>query len=232
MNTLDNPQELETAKPASGLLRSIGLRLAVVVALIVGLALASVNSASATSTPPGPVTVTPIPGPLETLTGNAPNTTLGSAYSYVYTATALIDGCVVAAGTLPAGLTLSGCKISGKPTKAGTYTFTVSTADHAAKVSDSILVSTTTITGQAPDMVSTPGGWIQYQFSYTTNSPGGCIATPTYGSFPPGLAFHAATCTFYGAPSTPGTYRFNIYTADWTTYIADTIVVTQDNANI
>ncbi len=231
MDTLDNLPEIESAAP--GRRHSIVLRVAVALSLIAGLALAGANSASATSAPVGPVTVTPVPGPLETLTGNAPNTTVGSAYSYVYSATALIDGCapVVTAGSLPPGLTLSGCKISGTPTKAGTYTFTVSTADHQAKVNDSILVSTTTITGQAPDMIAA-NGTTEYAFSYTTNSPGGCYATPTYGSFPPGLTFHAATCTLYGSPTTPGTYRFNIYTADWTTYIADTIVVTKGNGHI
>src|ERR1700761_9736268 len=110
MDTFDNLPEIDSAPPASGRRNSIVLRVAVALGLIAGLALAGANSASATSAPIGPVTVTPVPpSALETLTGNAPNTTVGSTYSYVYSATALIDGCapVVTAGSLPPGLTLS-----------------------------------------------------------------------------------------------------------------------------
>jgi hypothetical protein len=145
MNTLDTPQQLQTATPATGWLHSIGLRLAVVVGLIIGLAFVGAASASATSAPVGPVTVTPVP---------------------------------------------------------------------------------TTITGQAPDMVAGNSAVsIYFSYSYKTNSPGGCYGTPTYGALPPGLKFNAATCTLSGTPTTPGTYRFNLFAANWKAYVADTIVV-------
>ncbi len=84
----------------------------------------------------------------------------------------------------------------------------------------------TTITGQAPDMAAGNSMVsIYYVYSYKTNSPGGCYGKPTYGSLPPGLAFNAATCTLSGTPTTPGTYRFNLFTANWKAYVADTIVV-------
>ena len=84
----------------------------------------------------------------------------------------------------------------------------------------------TTITGQTPDMVAGNSMVsIYYSFSYQTNSPGGCYGTPTYGALPAGLKFNAATCTLSGTPTTPGTYRFNLYTANWKAYVADTIVV-------
>ncbi len=80
---------------------------------------------------------------------------------------------------------------------------------------------TTTITGQAPDLVV----GVPNSFTYVTNSPGGCNGTPTYGSLPPGMTFNGPTCTLSGTPTTAGTYRFNLYTADWKAYIADSVTV-------
>jgi hypothetical protein len=167
-------------------------------------------------------TIVVAPAPT-TLSGDAPDATVGAVYSYKYT-TNSSTGCKAAVtGTLPPGLTFAGatCTLSGKTTTAGTYTFGVSTADGSVSLRDTIAVGQTTITGQAPDMVLGQ----HYSFTYVTNSPGGCYSKPTYGSLPPGITFNGPTCTLSGTPTTAGSYRFNLYTADWKAYIADSVTV-------
>ena len=39
------------------------------------------------------------------------------------------------------------------------------------------------------------------------------------------MTFNGPTCTLSGTPTTAGTYRFNLYTADWKAYIADSVTV-------
>ena len=211
-------------------LRHIGARLTVLLALALGIALAPVlaTSASATTAVPAPPVVIG-PGPQTGgLSGNAPDTVVGASYSYKYASFMALPCTTITKGSLPPGLKFNGptCTISGKPTTAGTYAFTVSATTRVAatKVSlaDTIVVAArkTTITGDAPN--GAPA--IAYSFTYTTNSPKGCFAL-VFGSLPPGLTFNAASCTISGTPAQTGTYRFTVYTADFQASVTDTITI-------
>ncbi len=82
------------------------------------------------------ITVVVSPAPVAMDISACPTT---AQVSVAYTCTAVVTGgtppytCSLSAGTLPPGLTLStvtnGCRISGTPTQAGTFTASVTAAD-------------------------------------------------------------------------------------------------------
>ena len=75
------------------------------------------------------------------VTTTLPGGTVGTAYSQPLTATG--DAPItwtIASGSLPAGLTLSGNTISGTPTAAGTYTFTVKASNAAGSDSQELSI--------------------------------------------------------------------------------------------
>ena len=82
-----------------------------------------------------------------TISGNAPDTTVGATYSYTYTAAGGTPpyAFALASGTLPAGLSLSSAGvITGTPTTGETRTFTVRVTDsegRQAELDDSITVA-------------------------------------------------------------------------------------------
>lgn len=125
----------------------------------------------------------------------------------------------VVAGTLPTGLSInSGGYISGIPTVAGTYTFTVEVED--------IILSTATrelsiqIDNATSPVITTtylPSGMIGNVYSETFSATGG---TPPYvnwtvlsGTLPPGLSLSSGG-VLSGTPTTAGTYVFIIEVED------------------
>ena len=119
----------------------------------------------------------------------------------------------ITAGSLPAGLTLSGNTISGTPTAAGTANFTVRATDTAGRTSTknlSITITTpvtvttaslaagTTNTGYSASLEAT-GGTVPYTWSIT-------------GSLPDGLTLSGNTIT--GTPTTAGTTTFTVQATD------------------
>lgn len=90
--------------------------------------------------------------PVLTLTGDAPGSTVGSTYSYNYTAGGGVPPYVfsVASGALPPGLVLSAAGVlSGVPTTAGSYGWTVRVTDSASTTKD--LPDTSVIAAGATD---------------------------------------------------------------------------------
>jgi PKD repeat protein len=125
-----------------------------------------------------------------------------------------------ASGSLPTGLTLTsaaGGTLSGIPTAAGTYAFTLVATNSAGSTEQAFSISIAFVpnfTGNAPQpgMVTRP-----YSYTFTTN-----ITTPTFtlksGSFPSGLTLTGALLS--GTADTAGTYNFTV-TADNGTYTMD-----------
>ncbi|MBC3411723.1 autotransporter domain-containing protein [Pseudomonas sp. SWRI51] len=148
-----------------------------------------------------------------------PNPIYGSAYSQTVTATGGIGSYSYAAtGTVPTGLSLtSGGTLSGTPTAAGSFNFTV-TATDTNNVSGS---RTYTLTIAAPTLSLSPATILApatgTSYSQTFSVSGG--ATPytyaiTSGTLPAGLTLSGATVS--GTPTTAGPYSFTVTATDGT----------------
>jgi len=123
----------------------------------------------------------------------------------------------VTSGTLPPGLTLSSAGVlSGTPSAAGTYGFTVTATDDSTctgsqSYSVNIACPTVTVT---PATLS--GGTTGSAYNATIGATGG---TPSYtfavttGTLPPGLTL-ASNGALSGTPSTTGSYDFTVTATD------------------
>jgi subtilisin family serine protease len=129
----------------------------------------------------------------------------------------------VASGSLPPGLALASgtpsATISGTPTAAGTYAFTLEVADGTQTATQGY-----SITVGAALAITTPslaGGTANAAYSQAVTASGG--QTPytwsvASGSLPPGLALASGTpsATISGTPTAAGTYAFTLEVADGT----------------
>jgi endonuclease/exonuclease/phosphatase family metal-dependent hydrolase len=166
-----------------------------------------------------PVLIGLSPGVAATIGGVPPSGTAGTPYSFTFTSTGSVTP---VAGSLPPGLALSPSGvISGTPTEAGDFSFTVrainpfGSADHGASIH--IAQGTTTTTVTSPANPSTIGGAIRFtatvpatggtvQFTVDGHTLGGPVALTggTATSTPIstlGLGSHAVTATYSGTPS-------------------------------
>ncbi|HKP10680.1 MAG TPA: Ig domain-containing protein, partial [Blastocatellia bacterium] len=139
-------------------------------------------------------------------------------------------------GSLPPGLLVStGGVLSGRPTTAGNYTFTVRVTD-----SDNTIAVSTALTLQVDvgplgviDTGALTAGMTGSNYSYLLRGTGG--TTPytwavNSGVLPPGLLLNPATGAITGIPTVPGQYDFVVRITDSTTASASSdplrIVVT------
>jgi hypothetical protein len=151
-------------------------------------------------------------------TASCPNGTVNVAYSKTLHATggALPYSWALASGTLPTGLTLSaGGVLSGTPTVAGTYSFTVQVTDSAAQTATASY--TVTISGAlSVTTASLPNGTTGAAYSQSLAATGG---KPSYswavtaGSLPSGLGLSAAGA-ITGTPLLAGTSSFTAGVTD------------------
>ncbi len=120
-----------------------------------------------------------------------------------------------AAGVLPTGLNLSSSGLlSGTPTAAGTYTFTVTVTDStASKFSQAYTVTIYPAVGiTTPTLANGISGTHYYQTIATTGGSGGLTYSATE-NLPPGLSL-SSSGLLAGTPTAPGTYSFTVTTAD------------------
>jgi hypothetical protein len=150
-----------------------------------------------------------------------PNATSGTAYSQTLTASGGTGATVwsVVSGALPGGLTLGATTgiLSGTPTAAGTFAFTVQAADSVGQsgqraytltVLDPLVITTATL----------PEGTEQeaYSATLTTNSsaPSGVSWSIAAGTLPPGVSLAAATGVLSGTPTAGGNYPLTFQAAN------------------
>ena len=160
-----------------------------------------------------------------------PNGTVGVAYSQ----TASVLGCgagtltwSVISGTLPTSVSICGstgttCLISGTPTVAGTYSFTLQVTDGAFNTATQpytvVIASATPTCGISP--ASLPGGTVGVAYSQpvtATNCGGGTLTWTRTGSLPSGLSgcnsVTGSSCTIVGTPTASGIFPITIQVSD------------------
>jgi len=162
--------------------------------------------------------------PLQITTPSLPNGTVGQSYSYTLQA---IGGrqpysWSIPPADLPLGLTLkqSG-EISGTPTTAGQYPFTVTVSDGTSNPATKQL--SITIVQPIPTLTITttslPEGTVGQSYSQTLQATGG---KPPYswnlvsgrGNLPPGLTLNPSSGVISGTPTAGGTFNFTVQVKD------------------
>jgi hypothetical protein len=160
------------------------------------------------------ISVISVAVPPKITTTSLPSGTVGKAYSYVLTATGTAPITWSIVGSLPPGLTLNPNTglISGTPTTAKTYSFTVRATNIAGMDSKPLNISV--ISTAVPPKITTtslPSGTVGKAYSYVLTATGTTpITWSIVGSLPPGLTLNPHTGMIYGTPKTANTYSFTV----------------------
>jgi len=152
-----------------------------------------------------------------------PNGTIGVAYSQTITASGGTPPYTfaVTSGVPPPGLVLSIAGVlSGTPTTAGTYTFTVRATDSLGCFAEVTYTIVIVSAPGCPELTlappTLPGGTLGVAYSQTITASGGTppyTFTVTSGTPPAGLELSAAG-VLSGTPTTAGTYAFVVRGTD------------------
>jgi len=148
-----------------------------------------------------------------------PDGSVCATYSQTITANCAIAPytCSVTAGTLPLGLVLANCTISGTPATAGTSMFRVTVKDAAARsasqnysllVTAGVVLSPATLPSASPgvpysEVITASGGTSPYTFVIAGSLPPGLLPTTT-----------PTTLTISGTPTTVGCFPFTVTVTD------------------
>ncbi len=169
---------------------------------------------------------------LSVTTTTLPTTTEGVPYSQAITATGGSGGYTftVSNGSLPAGLSLSGSNISGTPSAAGNYSFTVKVTDSAGNTATqsytlTVISSDATLSGLTLSSGALSPSFAAGTTSYTANGESGVSSitvTPTVND-------SAATVTVNGTAVTSGSASGPISLSVGTNTI-NVVVTAQDNS--
>ncbi|MFZ5635352.1 MAG: putative Ig domain-containing protein [Pseudomonadota bacterium] len=162
------------------------------------------------------LTLTPAAGAL-------PGGTAGTAYTQTFTASGGIApyAYAVSAGALPAGLTLNTATgaLSGTPTVAGTFNFSVTATDSttgtAATVTNAytLAISAPTITINPPTL---PNGVFSVPYNHVLTAIGGTAPYTfaiTAGALPAGVTMSTGG-TISGSPTVSGAFNFTVRATD------------------
>jgi hypothetical protein len=167
-------------------------------------------------------------GGLAITTTALPNGTVGTAYSAVVRAS---GGCTpykwaIASGALPAGVTArassttTSLNLTGSPTTAATYSFTVKVTGcggNTSQMAYKVVIQAATSGTLAITTTSLPNGTVGTPYSAVVKASGGC--TPykwaiASGALPAGVTAKASSTTtslnFPGTPTTAATYSFTV----------------------
>ena len=166
------------------------------------------------------------------------STTLpGATAGQLYSATIGVTGgtapyaCSLFSGSLPNGLSLSGCTVSGMPATAGNASVILHATD--ASVPAQAASGTVTLTVQPPALTigtaSLPAGMVNMPYTGSISVAGGAGAVScsiAAGAMPAGLQLNGPLCTITGTPTTAGTASLTVVATDTNTPQADTASAT------
>ena len=148
-------------------------------------------------------TPTPLPGGVA-----------GVPYTQAFAATGGTSpyGWSVSTGALPTGLTLSGAgSLTGTPTAAGTFNFTIQLGDFAGRTATASF--TITVTAGLTITTTLPDGTVGTAYSQTLAAAGGS-GTLTWsvstGALPDGITLNSSAGSLSGTPSAPGAFTFTV----------------------
>lgn len=161
---------------------------------------------------------------LSILTTSLPNGTVGNVYP---TQTLSAGGgqppyrwTISGTGTLPPGLTLDGVfgRISGTPTTAGAYPFTLVVTDNQAATAN-VSLSITVSGGISISPATLPNGIAGVAYNQTLTATGGTApyswSVPA-GALPAGVTLNTSTGVLSGTPTTAGAATFTVQATDST----------------
>jgi hypothetical protein len=153
------------------------------------------------------------PSPVITTT-SLPDGTTGTAYSKQLAKVGQDGTWTILRGNLPAGVTLSSSGLlSGNPTVAGDFGFTVTFTETATGYSDTQVLLLHVSAPGAPviNTATLPDGKSGTAYSATLSAtPGGGTWSLIYGSLPSGLTLNASTGVIAGTPTTIGDYLIQV----------------------
>src|SRR3984957_19531357 len=123
----------------------------------------------------------------------------------------------VSSGSLPPGVTLGASTglLSGTPTTAGTYPFTVKVTDNSG-LSITEAATVTIIPGPSMTFAAPPGGWPHTVYGYTLTESGGTSPftwSVSSGSLPAGISL-SPSGNLSGTPTATGTSSFTVKVTD------------------
>jgi hypothetical protein len=180
------------------------------------------DAAGTSATKAFSLTISAATAPLVVDTVSLPAAMVGAAYSHTLSASggAPPYAWSVAAGSLPAGLALSATGvISGTPSSAGDFPFTVRVTDSRSASATKALTITVNASRPPPSITSPsplPSGTVGASYSYALTASGG---TPPYtwtvvgGSLPPGLTLSSGGA-LGGTPTASGDFSFQVQVTD------------------
>jgi prepilin-type N-terminal cleavage/methylation domain-containing protein len=155
---------------------------------------------------------------LSITTATMPDGQVGAGYSQTLTANGGMTPYTtwaIIAGSLPTGLSINTSTgvISGTPTAAGTFNFTIRVTDSASHTATKAL---SIYIGFTISPTSLPNGVVNAAYSQTLTASGG--TTPytwsRTGSLPTGLSLNTSTGVISGTPTATGTFSFTISVTD------------------
>jgi hypothetical protein len=134
----------------------------------------------------------------------------GGSGGYTYT---------LLSGSLPAGVTLNVLNgvLSGTPTTAAAYTFTVKAADclgNNGSRAFSVTIKSAALTLNPATLTTGTAGTAYSQTVTATGGAGGYSYAVASGSLPAGLSLNASTGAITGTPSTANAYAFTLQATD------------------
>jgi hypothetical protein len=184
----------------------------------------STKPTAQTATKPFTLTVAAAVSPVTITTSTLPAGQVGVAYSTLLAASGGTTpySWSLGSGILPAGLSLStGGTLSGTPTTAGSFTFTIKVTDSTTPTAQTATNSLTFTAAAANDPVqitttSVPAGQVSVAYSTTLQATEG--TTPytwsiSSGSLPAGLTLSAGG-TITGTPTATGSSSFTVKVTD------------------
>ena len=143
-----------------------------------------------------------------------PQATIGEPFSFTLMGTGEAVTYAITAGTLPPGILLTTAGvISGTPTTAGTFNFTVTKTNGGRSDARAYSIF---VQIAAPTLASTlAGGTEEAAYNESAALTGTAVSyTVTSGSLPTGLTLNASTGIVSGTPTVGGSYTFTINAAN------------------